>query len=289
MERSLKTTIQAFLLRIGIYHRLKASRLYEFYWRFADKNLVISRKRELEFYRDTLQGLPKGDLIFDIGANVGIKTQLFLQLGSRVVAVEPDPTNQEILRKSFHILRLIKKPVTIVGKAVSDSTGSRTMWVEKPGSAKNTLNPKWVETLRKDPDRFGEKIEFYGKQTVETITMDDLFRSYGRPFYIKIDVEGHEASVLRSMSIAVPFVSFEVNLPQFLPEALQCIGSLERVAKDGRFNYTSNCQLGLALERWLPSDGFVATLQCCRDPSIEVFWRAPDMAEPKEGTSAKER
>jgi 16S rRNA A1518/A1519 N6-dimethyltransferase RsmA/KsgA/DIM1 with predicted DNA glycosylase/AP lyase activity len=41
-----------------------------------------------EFYRPFI---PKGSLVFDIGANVGEYTQAFLDLGARVVAVEPNP------------------------------------------------------------------------------------------------------------------------------------------------------------------------------------------------------
>jgi hypothetical protein len=56
----------------------------------------------------------------------------------------------EILRQSFLNYRLIRKPVAIIGKAVSDKIGSNVMWIHEPGSAMNTLNPKWVETLKTD-------------------------------------------------------------------------------------------------------------------------------------------
>jgi len=275
MSGSLKSTLQSLLKRVGVYHRLKASCLYDFYWSLADPQFVERTKKELQFYQHTLLGFTKGDIIFDIGANQGFKTAQFLKLGARVVAVEPDATNQAILKESFHALRLFKKSVTIVAKAVSDKTGQETMWVDEPGSAKNTLNPKWVETLRQDSSRFGESLQFGEKKTVETTTMEDLFKAHGRPFFIKIDVEGYEAVVLSGMKSSVPYVSFEVNLPEFLPEAIQCINTLENIGSNGTFNYVTDSLQGLAFPQWLSHAEFAKALESCREPCIEVFWHAP--------------
>lgn len=44
------------------------------------------RRRALVHYR---QFVKSGDLVFDVGANVGNRTAVFLRLGARVVAVEP--------------------------------------------------------------------------------------------------------------------------------------------------------------------------------------------------------
>lgn len=275
MHKVLKTSMQGLLRRIGLYHRIKFSVLYDLYWRMTDRDLIHNRTTEIRFYLATLQGCKKGDLVFDIGANRGYKTDIFLRLGAQVVAAEPDKVNQEILRQSFLNYRLVRKPVVIVGKAVSDKIGSHVMWVEEPGSAKNTLNPKWVKTLRTDKSRFGKIVEFSGKAEVETITLEELVRLHGLPFYIKIDVEGHETSVLRGLRSIVPFVSFEVNLPEFRPEAFGCIESLENLAAGGHFNYTADVLRGLALERWLPQGAFVDKFSQCEESCVEVFWRAP--------------
>jgi len=272
---SLKKCGQAFLKRVGLYQRFKSSYVYDLYWMFANQRLLDDRAKEVEFYKKTLLGFRKGNIIFDIGANVGCKTDVFLRLGAKVVAVEPDEHNQRILEQNFLTYRLIKRPVTIVGKAVSDRNGSETMWVDEPGSPANTLNPKWVETLRTDPSRFGKNLSFGEKKEVETITLEELICSHGLPFYVKIDVEGHEAAVLRGLRTPVPYVSFEANLPEFKPEALECIELLENVAARGDFNFAPDCQRGLAFERWLRKNKFVDVFNDCREPYIEVFWRAP--------------
>ncbi|MEZ5329502.1 MAG: FkbM family methyltransferase [Verrucomicrobiales bacterium] len=273
----MKRLIQDLLRRSGLYHRVKASRAYEVYWSFADKRLVDARKMEIAFYRTLLSELPQGGLIFDVGANQGHKTSVFLELGSRVIAVDPDPHNQEILKQSFRRLRLVHKPVTIIGKAVSDTIGEAIFWVDEPGSAKNTLSEKWVDALREDKDRFGAPLGFQNKRTVATTTLDALIAEHGQPHFIKIDVEGHEPGVIRGLTQPVPCLSFEVNLPDFLAEGIDCIRLLKGIRSDGEFNFVadSRCDEGLVLEKWCDCETLEAILNTCKEPSIEIFWRNP--------------
>ena len=247
--------------------------MYDFFWAFANQQILEERAKEIEFYKKTLQGFRKGNLIFDIGANEGYKTDIFLRLGARVVAVDPDKENQESLRQRFLKYRLRPKRVDVEGKAVSDAIATKTMWIDAPGSAKNTLSPKWVATLRTDQKRFGQCFDFASKRQVETVTLEKLIAVHGIPFFIKIDVEGHEPSVLRGLNRPVPYLSFEVNLPEFRLESLQCVNILREIASDGQFNYAVDCERGLMLENWMRCREFARVMEECEAPSIEVFWR----------------
>jgi FkbM family methyltransferase len=274
----LKLHIQDVLKRVGLYQRLKASPVYDLYWSVADPAILAGVQKELHFYRNLLDDFPSGGLIFDVGANVGLKTDVFLKLGARVVAIEPDQTNQEILRQKFLMYRMSPKPVVIVGKALSDKEAVETMWIEKPGSAKNTLSKKWVETLKRDDERFNEHLEFGQQTTVETTTLDKLIAAHGLPFFIKIDVEGHEPSVLRGLHSAVPYLSFEVNLPEFASEGKECVEILSRLAPTGSFNYArwNHDQEQLqtwGLQTWLAATEFLPVLAACPETSIDVFWK----------------
>ncbi len=275
MQKSLKRSAQVFLGRMGLYQRVKSSFLYDLYWSAARPKIITDRRKEVQFYRNMLKGFSKGGLIFDIGANQGQKTDIFLRLGARVVAVEPDPSNQRILRQNFLDYRLKRKPVTIVGKAVSDKSGKATFLVDEPGSAKNTLNQKWADSLRTDSRRFGKKLAFEESREVETITLEELMRSYGTPYYVKIDVEGHELSVIKGMRSAAPFLSFEVNLPEFRAEAEECVKMLDHIAPGGHFNQTPDCSSGFGSDEWLKRDAIFDVLRSTDETCIEVFWRAP--------------
>jgi FkbM family methyltransferase len=274
--KSLKPQINAILRRARLYHRLRSSGIRDLCWKMARNPAIKSREEQLDFYRRLLPELRPGDLIFDIGANDGFKTDLFLRLGVRVVAVEPDETNQSVLRERFTSLRFVRPPLVIVGKAVSETSTVATMWIDGPGSAVNTLSQKWATALKTDKGRHAYTncgLTFTRETMVETTTVQELISAYGVPIFVKIDVEGYELNVIRGLQQPVPFLSFEVNLPEFMSEGKQCVEILGRLAAGGKFNFVVDCERGLALGRWLSADEFLQVLGQCTENSIEVFWK----------------
>lgn len=274
--KTVKQQTKTFLKSIGIYHRLKTSSAHDIYRGIVDRGWIASRDRHMDFYRRLLHELRNGDVIFDVGANEGLKTDLFLRLGARVVAIEPDETNQLILRERFWKLRLARKPVAIVGKALSDKNAVELMWIDGPGSAVNTLSPKWASALRENKARHtcGHcGLDFAQQRTVETTTIEELIAFYGRPLFIKIDVEGHELNVLRGLRQPVSYLSYEVNLPEFRPEGLECVRLLGNLTPDGKFNYVVDCERGFEMEHWLSASEFLHVLEQCDASAIEVFWK----------------
>ena len=259
--------------RSDIYQRSKASWIYDAYWIIAKKPYVEDRRQEIAFYHRLLAGFRNGDLIFDIGANEGYKTGIFLKLGARVISIEPDETCQHLLNQQFIKYRLLKKPIVIVPKAVSDKRSVEKMWVNRPGSAINTLSQKWADVLTNDHQRFGASLQFGKCKDVETVPIDELIAEYGAPFFIKIDVEGHELSVLRGLRQPVPYLSFEVNLPEFRREGIECIRCLESLDPSGVFNFSADCRKGLEFSEWLSAEACSTALRSCAESSIEVFWK----------------
>lgn len=262
-------------------NRLKSSSLRRAYWAIAKPTELAARRREEYFYRALLTGLHRGEIVFDIGANDGSKADIFLTLGAHIIAVEPDIACQRILQDRFLRYRLRPKPVTVIGKAMSDRVGTTELLMDGPASAVNTMSRKWAEHLRshKQTFRYGHcGLNFSGSRTVDTTTLDTMMSNYGRPFFVKIDVEGNELNVLRGMHRAVPFLSFEINLPVFRPEGIECIHLLHGLDPDGEFNYTADCCSGLALKEWVSAEKFCFHLDSCRDDSIEVFWRSTSAA-----------
>jgi FkbM family methyltransferase len=274
--KSPKSQIRRLLQRAGLYHRIRTSKVRDLYSRIAGKQQILARQKQIDFYRSLLTELRSGDLIFDVGANEGFKTDLFLRMGARVVAIEPDETNQSILRERFVRFRLLRKPLVIVGKAVSDKSARETMWIDGPGSAVNTLSQKWATTLKGNKARhtYGHYgLDFARNKTVETTTLEELMSTHGVPIFIKIDVEGYELNVIRSLQRPVRYLSFEVNLPEFRSEGIQCVELLGRLAAAGKFNYAIDCEQGLVLDRWLSADEFLRAFAQCTENAVEVFWR----------------
>lgn len=264
--------MRALLHRSGLYDRLKASRLYDAYWWVRNRQILDAWRAEISFYRDVFAVGP-GSLVFDIGANVGAKTQVFLRLGARVIAVDPDPANQATLARRFHHWRITPQPVAIVSAAVSDRMGTAPFHKDAPGSAKNTLSEKWTDILRAD-DRFGQPLAFADTATVPTTTLDHLIAEHGQPDVIKIDIEGHELAALAGLHHAVRALSFEVNLPEFLDEGRACVARLMHLSPRGRFNAVADIRAGLLLPTWLEGAAFTEWLSTCQRDSIDVVWTA---------------
>lgn len=270
---TIKYHVQKLLSRAGIYQRIRASFLYDIYWSLFDNKIIKQRNDEVEFYINLLNGFKKGSLFYDIGANHGYKTDIFLRLGAKVIAVDPDETNQEILRQKFLSYRFRKKPVIVIGKAVSNQNSVQTMWIDEPGSAFNTLSSKWSRTLREDASRFGRTVVFGREVKVPTVTLAELISTYGQPLFVKIDVEGHEKSVLQCMGPPAPYVEFEVNLPEFREEGIQCIELLCHKAEYAEFNYAVSVADGLRLKTWLLATEFISLFKELEERSVEVFCR----------------
>ena len=250
--------------------------MYDFYWKMADRRVIEARGKQVEFYRNILDGFRPQDLIFDVGANCGQKTDVFLRLGARVVAVEPDDANQSVLREKFLSYRFSPKPVVIIGKALSDRDSVQTMWIDGDGSAINTLSEKWVDALRSGPKRSHSDLdsqEFARHKEVQTTTLEQLMVAHGEPFFVKIDVEGYERTVLSGLKRPVPYLSFEVNLPEFRAEGLECIELLSCLAPDGDFNYVVDYEIGLGAKRWMKSGDISSMLEKSSASSVEIFWK----------------
>jgi FkbM family methyltransferase len=256
--------------------RLKSSFIRDVYSSVRHPAALEGRRKEVDFYERVLLGFVRGGLIFDVGANEGAKADVFLRLGARIVAVDPDDACCKGLEARFLKLRKDPRPVTIVSSAVSSQVGTAEMLIDGPGSAVNTMNPKWAESLRQNKDNFEWRhcgLEFKKTRVVNTTTLDALIAQHGMPFFVKIDVEGHELDALRGLHRPVPYLSFEVNLPEFRPEGLQCVEVLAGLDKNGLFNFTSDCSKGLSLKEWVTASECSTLLERCDERSIEIFWK----------------
>jgi FkbM family methyltransferase len=157
------------------------------------------------------QFVARGELVFDIGANVGNYTDVLLTLGARVVAIEPNPVLAQAIRRHY--------PIAVEAVAVGGKSGSLDLHVGvDPGHS--TLSARWLERAPTGHRWSG------GAIAVPVVTLDDLAEKHGPPDFVKIDVEGFEAEVLRGCSALPPALSFEYQSAN-LEVAVECVGMLD--------------------------------------------------------------
>lgn len=266
------------LKRLGWYDSLKTSFVYDLYLHVARPELIKERREEVQFYKSVLTGLTPGARIFDVGANEGNKAEVFRRLGASVVCVDPDRRNVNRLRRRFKG----KGDVTIVDRAVSRQVGRVTFNVFEEGSPFNTLSTKWVETLGDaDKSRFDAQMKKTTTYEVETTTLDELLDTYGEAFFIKVDVEGHEAEVLAGLSRKVKFLSFELNLPEFKEEGLACVKHLTAIDPAVMFNYAVT-ESKLEVAQWQSAKDFAQWLGSTPLRCMDVYARfTPERSRPR--------
>lgn len=200
------------------------------------------RKRMASFYS---QFVRPGALVFDVGANVGSRCEVFLELGARVVAVEPQPICQEVLARLFKG----NDRLTLVCKALGEAPGEATMYLSDT-SGLSTLSKEWIERVRKSGRFAGH--DWSQVVTVPVTTIDALITEHGEPEFCKIDVEGFEVQVLSGLSRPIRAASFE--LTKETPEnAVACIDRLEAL---GRYEYNFSTSESMTMERtaWMGAD-----------------------------------
>jgi FkbM family methyltransferase len=221
----LKETLKESLLQLGLYYKINGIR-----FRNDPRN-----SSQRAFYSTVIS---KDDTVFDVGANVGQRTQLFAELARRVIAVEPQPLCLKHLRSRFRFNR----NVIIENLALSDREGEATMCLSDSHTI-SSMSRKFINVMKEHTfrdSRWDKEI------TVPTNTLDHLIEVYGVPKFVKIDVEGFEINVLKGLTVPVPFISFEFT-PELMEEARACVERIREVSADYRFNYCLGEDLNFVL------------------------------------------
>lgn len=165
---------------------------------FFNRGANAHRTRMGAFYSQFFQ---PGDIVFDVGANQGEYSEMYAIEGGRVVALEPNTNFSPRLNALAGIYDI--RPVI---KAVGDVPGKAFLNVcSTPGFS--TLIAPGVDWMSKSPDY--ESVKWTHKLEIEVTTLDILAEQFGKPEYVKIDVEGYEINVLRGMTFNPRYLSFE--------------------------------------------------------------------------------
>ena len=126
--------------------------------------------------------------VLDIGANKGCYSEKLLKKlpNARFFLFEPSKENIAVLNSKF-----ANQPrVQILDTALSDQSGTATLFANESGSGLASLTKRRM-------DHFS--IEFKHEEPVRMQRFDEFWPQHNIPMidYCKIDVEGHELSVLK--------------------------------------------------------------------------------------------
>ena len=183
---------------------------------------------------DALYGkfLKTGDLAFDIGSHVGDRVSSFRRLGAHVIAIEPQP----LAYRALQLIHGRDPEVRLVQAACGAKEGRIALHVNSANPTVSTASAAFTHAAG-GADGWRDQV---WDQVIEVpcLTLDELIARYGKPSFVKIDVEGFEDEVLGGVSEPLAALSFEFTTIQ-RDVAFAC---LDRLAKHGRYRF--NIALG---------------------------------------------
>lgn len=211
-------------------------------WKKSDQSM-------LDFYG---QFIKAGDLCFDVGANIGNRTKIFLALDAKVIAVEPQKDCSFFLKYYFRN----NKSVEIIPKALGGKEGKADLYISD-GNTVSSMSPEWINRV-KQTGRFGNN-QWSSTVQVQVTTLDELISKYGLPVFIKIDVEGYEYEVISGLSQSVRFISMEFT-PEYFENSVKV---LEHLSLLGSYevNFVIGESFKFYLDDWTQSDRMIEILR----------------------------
>lgn len=212
--------------RIYVTPRADRRVLYPGWEKCANDLVIVAR-----------QNIKKGDVVWDIGANLGIFSALASGKAGRegkVYAVEADPAYASIVqRTATTCITAEHASINALSAAVADKNGILTFNVAARGTARSS-----IMTSR--------DIKVERQISVVSVTLDTLLDDWAAPDFIKMDVEGAEALALqgaeRLLSEARPTFYLEVS-----PENAETVGAIFEKHKYKMFKLNAGNELPVDL------------------------------------------
>jgi hypothetical protein len=103
------------------------------------------------------------------------------------------------------------------------------------------------------------------------VRITDIFQQHGLPNLLKIDVEGMEWEIIKSIDIEIPFICFEANLPLFASNTRFILQHLKALLPHHLLLCSSNNVLS-------PPISVAAALQIVKNPltgCVDFFFIRP--------------
>jgi len=148
--------------------------------------LLINKKREPYVSALLSQVLKPGEIVLDIGSNIGYYAILEAkQVGpkGKIYCLEPVPENYRLLKQNIKLNGLTN--IETFQIAAGDKTEKKIMYVPKRYNWSSFIKPAGLKTVKQVP--------------VQVVTIDDFLSDKPLPTFIRMDVEGYELKILYGM------------------------------------------------------------------------------------------
>lgn len=181
------------------------------------------------------------DLIYDVGMHNGDDTAYYLEKGYRVVSIEADPVQAEKGKERF-AEACASGRLQILNIGVAAEPGEFDFYI-------NEVNPEWNSFDLSIASRDGLP---WHTVRIHTRRFNDIIRERGVPYYLKVDIEGHDYLCIDGLD--------PQQLPKFMSVEANDISLLDDLAGKGftRFKLIYQYNLGLLqlppdkyFNRWL--------------------------------------
>ena len=230
------------LKNIGLYKPLVSlgNRIKSVGTKQQEKN---NHQKRISFYSSFLHS---GDIVFDVGANMGNRVSVFLDLGCRVIAVEPQKECYTYLQRKFG------QKIAVVPLGLGEKEEEKLMYISNVNTVSSFSN-EWIESVKKD--RF-KNIDWDQSQTIKMTTLENLIAEFGKPKFCKIDVEGFELEVLKGLKQPLPYLSMEYTVPEQIERLAACVDYCCNLSSDSTFNYSIGEEMKFELQGYINYEEF---------------------------------
>ena len=154
-------------------------------------------------------------LIFDIGTNKGEDAIFYASMGYDVIAVDADP---ELIQANKAQHKNYDGQITFLNYAIAGEDGQQLELYINGDSGMTSL----IEEVGSRQQNLA------ATAMVDTITLRTLIKRYGCPYYCKIDIEGFDATAVRSMQGVG-------EMPAYISVEAECKPEDDRFSEDGIF------------------------------------------------------
>jgi len=199
------------------------------------------------------QFINTNDLVFDVGANVGNRSKLFLNLKAKVCAYEP----QKELCKHLNAYLKRNKSINILNLGLGEKEGTQTIKIcAGDAHVLSSMSQRWIDNTIKS-GRFKD-YQWNKSETVNVSTLDLQIQKFGLPNFIKIDVEGYELEVLKGLSKPTKYISFEFTAED-ITNSIMCVQRLDEI-ENYIFQFCKGESLRFHFDKWLDGKDLIESL-----------------------------